>query len=77
MCVHVYSVGYNPYEVLGVDSSLSSCSASSLSVCIPVSNVQENIVVPDLLFVVVRLPQNWVMFIIYILTKYSFSFILL
>ena len=37
-----------PYEVLGVDSSLSSCSSSSLAVCIPVTNVQENIVVPDL-----------------------------
>ena len=37
---------YLPSEVLDVDSSLSSC--SSLAVCIPVSNVQENIVVPDL-----------------------------
>ena len=37
-----------PSEVLDVDSSLSSCSSSSLAVCIPVSNVQENIVVPAL-----------------------------
>ena len=35
-------------EVLDVDSSLSSCSSSSLAVCTPVSDVQRNIVVPDL-----------------------------
>ena len=37
-----------PSEVLGVDSSLSSCSSSSLAVCIPGTSVQENVVVPDL-----------------------------
>ena len=35
-------------EVLDVDSSLSSCSSSSLAICTPVSDVQRNIVVPDL-----------------------------
>ena len=39
-----------PSEDLGVDSSSSSpsSSSSSLAVCLPVSKVQENIVVPDL-----------------------------
>ena len=62
-------------EVLDVDSSLSSCSSSSLAVCTPVSDVQRNIVVPDLapVFLVVRLPRNRVMFIIFILTKYCIS----
>ena len=39
-----------PSEDLGVDSSSSSpsSSSSSVAVCLPVSKVQENIVVPDL-----------------------------
>ena len=62
-------------DVLDVDSSLSSCSSSSLAVCTPVSDVQRNIVVRIwlLLFLVVRLPRNRVMFIIFILTKYCIS----
>ena len=58
-------------EILDVDSSLSLCSSSSVAVCIPVSNVQENIFVPALAPVVSS--SFWVMFITFILTKYCIS----